>query len=226
VRGPENAPQPLSPLGLVDSTQPQFSWLAPKNAVEAPVVDYEIALFDEMKREIWRTTATGALSYPADAPRLEAGQIYSWRITPRRVVLAAPTGTTDTPNSSVPPRYDEINRSQTVAFRIADAGQVQMAQTAKERVTRDLKGQPEPIIRLALSQTWGQHGFYLKAMQTLVPAIYKSATAFTIAPVTNAGDWLRAADRLDASSRLLFDNFQEQLGESSSPAKLRSRLSK
>ena len=60
----------------VADLKPNFRWDKYENATS-----YEVKLTDREERIIWKKTVTGTeLPYPAEAPALEAGQKYNWRV--------------------------------------------------------------------------------------------------------------------------------------------------
>lgn len=80
-RGAGNASSPvlLAPhLGKLYGPSPRFTW-----SFNRRVTKYVFVLSDENLEEIYRADVTRPeFQYPADAPRLEPGKTYFWRVEP------------------------------------------------------------------------------------------------------------------------------------------------
>jgi len=62
---------------FVSETRPTFSWEAVRDAVR-----YDVRLQNRAEQVLYKTTVTSTdFRYPADAPALEAGQKYWWRVS-------------------------------------------------------------------------------------------------------------------------------------------------
>jgi hypothetical protein len=73
--------------GRVFTLRPSFSWQG------SPSATYKFHLQDVTGQVSWEREVTGTtLDYPADAPPLEAGKTYMWRVSPDSDMLGAPTG--------------------------------------------------------------------------------------------------------------------------------------
>ncbi len=65
-------------LGKVYGPSPRFNW-----SFSRRVTKYVFLLFDENQEELYRAEVTRPeFQYPADAPRLEPGKTYFWRVEP------------------------------------------------------------------------------------------------------------------------------------------------
>lgn len=80
-RGAGNASSPvlLAPhLGKLYGPSPRFHW-----SFNRRVTKYVFVLSDDNQEEIYRADVTRAeFQYPSDAPRLEPGKTYYWRVEP------------------------------------------------------------------------------------------------------------------------------------------------
>ncbi|MEM8963785.1 MAG: hypothetical protein AAGD38_20045 [Acidobacteriota bacterium] len=79
VRGRDTAtPQPLAPRWqTIRETRPTFRWHVETDGVE-------ILLLDDQEQVVFTVEASGQeLTYPVDAPALEAGRLYAWRVGSR-----------------------------------------------------------------------------------------------------------------------------------------------
>jgi len=64
---------------FVDNTLPRFRWLPVDGAKS-----YEVRVTDREEKVLFKTTLTGTeVQYPADGPKLVAGQKYWWRVVAR-----------------------------------------------------------------------------------------------------------------------------------------------
>jgi hypothetical protein len=74
-------------LGRVYGDRPRFEWTD-----ESQPAGFVVAVTDESQQEILRAeTAQSPWSYPADAPRLEAGRTYFWTVQASSGLFATPS---------------------------------------------------------------------------------------------------------------------------------------
>jgi hypothetical protein len=149
-RGAGNAASPLllAPhMGKLYGPWPRFDW-----SFNRRVRKYIFVLADENQEEIYRAEVTRPeFQYPADAPRLEPGKTYFWRVEPE-------------------PKGMDLMASDPAGLKVISGPELQKIEQALSRI-----GPTETFdTGLARAQLFAEHGLWYDALAAYGELIEKN----------------------------------------------------